>query len=482
MLAFYEDQDANSDTDEFRSLHLEAMLISDREAGDRMGEGSHGPRAWETVSRSLSRYNKQDAQLGYGSWVPDTKSNGRSSSSSSSASASSPPSAPDPTTLRRRAISLRLGGPDWSAYWDAWHVAEMEYQPHLISHVYTMNLGGLVTEPWAESLHKRLLYSDSPQVRKMALAKCPGGGSVAFVRAKVECLESLRGRHNMTYVEGGKVTDLELLVRAAVTSCCAASPAAAPILLECCEDVRMTSLGVANVLAGLGAAPSLSGVLAVHTSQQLKNRSQLEPKVVRDDLALGWATVLSKCAPDKVNNPWDVVYTLSSFPPPFSPLSTAAVSEPEPPAWFDPLRSYLSSLPNSFSSFAAQSLANNYVTSGPSPTSGSPSLALSVREASASLTLLSLLTVGCAEALWPPIMKALRGASVRAYGDAGQVDRAVELLAAASEMRGLGGSGNGDLVVTRDGGMMAPPPAVEAALGEAGAQLRRILASEERYR
>ena len=197
---------------------------------------------------------------------------------------------------------------------------------------------------------------------------------------------------------------------------------------------------------------------------------------------MGLASVLSKTSHSRVSSAWDVVYVLSAFPPPFPPPSGDVMPDLEPPPWFGPLQSFLSNLPNSFSVSAAPALAQTYVSSGPSGTSGSPSYALCSREAASSLTLLSLLTTGCAEALWPPIMKALRGASVRAYVDAGQVDRAVELLCAAGEMRGLGGSGNGDLVVTRDGGMMAPPPAVETALGEAGAHLRKRLASEECYR
>ena len=111
ILDFYDAQEANSDTPEFLSMHLEALLISKSLRAT--------PRVWSTVLSALSSYNLQDAQLGYGSWVPDTKSNGRGSSSVLAL-----PS--DPTVLRRRAMALRVGGEEWEAYWDAWHVAEME--------------------------------------------------------------------------------------------------------------------------------------------------------------------------------------------------------------------------------------------------------------------------------------------------------------------------------------------------------------------
>ena len=59
------------------------------------------------------------------------------------------------------------------------------------------------------------------------------------------------------------------------------------------------------------------------------------------------------------------------------------------------------------------------------------------------------------------------------YGDTGPINRSVDILVAGCERRVLGGSGNGDLMMTRDGGMLAPPLQIEAVLGQAGEILKK---------
>lgn len=115
----------------------------------------------------------------------------------------------------------------------------------------------------------------------MALAKSPPGGSASYVKAKVECLESLRGRHSTTHVEGSASTDLQLVVREAMAGRCMEDPSSARELLCAVVDPRITSLGVLGVLDGLGGAPALEGVDAVEVSHHVKTRSHHEPKVVR---------------------------------------------------------------------------------------------------------------------------------------------------------------------------------------------------------
>ncbi|GMH70900.1 hypothetical protein TL16_g05521 [Triparma laevis f. inornata] len=513
LLKFYEDYNREGFEHKkegmFVTLYLEGLLVlktrCEEEGKELPEEIFSSPTVGSLVKFALTFYDNTDVNLGYGNWVTDTKGNSRGETTFKTDQ--------DPTIVRRRSMSLSYGGNRFTRYWDVWSIAEMEYQEHIVSQCFPL-IRSIVDEDdlgaeWVEKVVGRLLYSDTPGIRKMVLWELCTGGCGVEVREYVEgmksfnsvnnakkkkknknegetkiinikdlssqfindfvipSLDSLRGHHNTNYVyaAGGsgsksKSVDLNLLVEGFIGEYISSSTEDKKVVKEILgglENGRLSVAGLRNIFNGVVKAAveeegglEIDDIIMVKAVKVAREKVWLEPRYVRDVIYNIMGKFLANIRLKDFKEPWDVIYVLSLFP--VNEDTTAlevgegeGEGEEKVDEWFSDLTQFISKLPNGFKDTAAEVMVGMFIKDARSiKCSLGP---MSQTEVPLALMLLAKLTTG-------------RGEHSK-------------LTPRHPPPRVLGGSGNGDLMMTRDGGMLAPPPQIEAVLAQAGEILKK---------
>ena len=212
-----------------------------------------------------------------------------------------------------------------------------------------------------------------------------------------------------------------------------------PLIFDACSDSPTT----VNILK------------LMNLVSDLKVNGNLLQLSTRNDLLLKFSRFLSSTTVVPPPSPTQVLYILSLYSPPPSP------QEIPPHTTF--LSKFLANLPNNFSTTAPATLATMFVQS---PSSLPPPL-LPPEVQGTAIALLASLTEAKGSSLWPTITRNLQGAQTALYAPKDKTKRACILLSAGCECLILGGSGNGELVVSNDNNMLPPPVQIEVVIDSA---------------
>ena len=514
------------------SFYLSFLLIaSQMNILGGQDPGSH--RVREAVFYSLSCYDLQDKTLGYGNWVEDTKGCKNNQSWQSTLDSNPAIVRRRGVKVGETFISDHGWRPYWDA-WGLVEMEYQEHiVAQVFPLLRSLVSSSVVPFPWVEKLLVRALFSDSPMIRKMTIfelvtggvgietkvqvgdgdgkgkgkvgnksakkskkkrnagrneaAGASGGGDcggweeVNLEPAGIEMfsdeliancllpsLDSLRGNVNYHHPEGGKEVcyDLSKLVVRFITSYIESLPEGETI--DGLLDTEMLELVTQNTLIDILSALATSSSTKcrmrtiVETAEKLKLQISEISAASAEEILSKFAQFLGKVEVAGATPPCDILFVLTLFPKP-TPTGEGL------PTWHDGVKKFISNLPNNFAAVATPTLASMYVSGKDSALSSSQ--IMSDLDAAESIALLSSCCSGGGD-LWPSIFKGLGSAALRQYADPSVVQRAVLLVVAGCEYLVLGGTGNGELVVTKDGGMMPPAIEVERALADIGEILR----------